>query len=84
MKIDETEMIRRKRMAELNQAAAARAELEKQYGKVWDSDQLRAEFKVIGFMAPFVVVKKTSTGEKGSLEFQHDPRFYFNYQADRL
>ena len=70
-------------MAELNQAAAAREGLEKEYGKVWSSDQLRAEFEVIGFMAPFMVVKNKSTGEKGSLEFQHDPRFYFNYQADR-
>jgi hypothetical protein len=83
MKIDETEMIRRKRMAELNQAAAARAELEKRHGKVWDSAQLRVEFEIIGFMAPFVVVKKIAGGEKGSLEFQHDPRFYFNYKADR-
>ena len=83
MNIDETEIIRRKRMAELNAAAAARAELEKQYGKVWSSDQLRAEFKIIGFMAPFVMVKKIATGENGSLEFQHDPRLYFNYQADR-
>jgi hypothetical protein len=52
MKIDETEMIRRARMAELNQAAAARSELEKRYGKVWDSAQLRVEFEVKGFMAP--------------------------------
>jgi hypothetical protein len=83
MEIDETEMIRRQRMAELNQAAAARAELEKQYGKVWSSDQLRAEFEVKGFMAPLVVVKRLDTGEVGSLEFQHDPRFYFNYVADK-
>src|SRR5260221_57291 len=39
-------------MAELNQAAAAREALEKQYGKVWNSDELRAEFEPIGFMAP--------------------------------
>jgi hypothetical protein len=83
MKIDETEMFRRQRLAELNQARAARAELEKQYGKVWDSAQLRIEFEVKGFMAPFVVVKRLSTGEVGSLEFQHDPRFYFNYIADK-
>ena len=83
MKIDETEMIRRQRMAELNQAAAAREVLEKQYGKVWDSAQLRVEFQVKGFMAPFVVVKRLATGEVGSLEFQHDPRFYFNYVADK-
>jgi len=83
MKIDETEMIRRKRLAELNQAAAAREVLEKRHGKVWDSAQVRVEFEIIGFMAPYVVVKVRATGEKGSLEFQHDPRFYFNYIADK-
>jgi hypothetical protein len=83
MKIDETEEIRRKRLAELNQAAAARDILEKQYGKVWDSAQIRVEFEIVGFMAPFVVVKVRATGEVGSLEFQHDPRFYFNYVADK-
>jgi hypothetical protein len=82
MKIDETETYRRQRMAELNQAAAARAVLEKQYGKVWNSDEIRAEFEVIGFMAPFMVVKVKSSGKKGSLEFQHDPRFYFNFIED--
>ena len=82
MKIDETETIRRRRMAELNQAAAARAELEKQYGKVWNLEEIRAEFEVIGFMAPFMVVRVKATGKNGSLEFQHDPRFYFNFIGD--
>jgi hypothetical protein len=31
-------------------------------------------------MAPFVVVRRLSDGQKGSLEFQHHPRFYFNFQ----
>lgn len=80
--IDETEDFRRARQAELNAAQAARAELERVHGKVWDTDQVRAEFEVIGFMAPFMVVTERATGKKGSLEFQHSPRFYFNWQAD--
>ena len=83
MKIDETEKYRRQRMAELNNFAAAREALEKQYGKVWDSAQLRVEFEVKGFMAPLVVVKSLDNGEVGTMEFQNDPRFYFNYVADR-
>jgi hypothetical protein len=27
-----------------------------------------------------VVVRRRSDGGKGSLEFQHQPRFYFNFQ----
>jgi hypothetical protein len=58
-------------------------ELEAQYGKVWDTEGLRRDFTVIGFMAPFVVVKEKTTGKKGSLEFTHCPRAYFNWQEDR-
>ena len=38
--------------------------------------------EVIGFMAPLVVVRRKADGVKGSLEFQHQPRFYFNFVAD--
>jgi hypothetical protein len=34
---------------------------------------------VIGFLAPFVVVRRKIDGVKGSLEFQHHPRFYFGF-----
>ena len=48
----------------------------------WTIDQLCEEFEVIGFCAPFVVVKRKSDGVKGSLEFTHHPRVYFNFVAD--
>ena len=32
------------------------------------TDQLREEFEVLGFMAPFVVVRRKSDGKKSSLE----------------
>lgn len=80
---DETENIRRERQAQLNSEAAARAELEARYGQVWSSDELRAsQWEVVAFLAPFVMVRDKVTGKKGSLEFQHSPRFYFNFQAD--
>jgi hypothetical protein len=79
---DETENYRRARQAQLNYEASLRAPLEAQYGKVWDNIQLRRDFDVIGFMAPLVAVRERATGKKGSLEFQHSPRFYFNWQQD--
>jgi hypothetical protein len=48
----------------------------------WDTDQLREEFDVIGFLAPFVVVRRKSDGAMGSMEFNHSPRFYFNFVKD--
>jgi hypothetical protein len=38
---------------------------------------------VIGFMAPLVVVRRKHDGKKGSLEFQHSPRFYFGFSPHR-
>lgn len=76
---DSTEPIRRQRLAEINNEPSSREALEAIYGQVWDSDQLRADFEVIGFMAPLVVVKRRSDGKKGSLEFQNEPRLYFNF-----
>lgn len=87
MQDDPTESIRRARVRELNQgldpqAAQRRAELEAQYGKVWTTKEMAEEFEGIGFAAPFIVVKRKSDGQKGSLEFTHMPRFYFNWIAD--
>jgi hypothetical protein len=48
----------------------------------WDTKALQAEFQVIGFAAPFVVVRRRSDGVKGTLEFTHQPRTYFSFQAD--
>ena len=79
---DETEPIRRARLIEINAEPGSRKALEARYGKVWDTNELAADFQVIGFLAPFVVVRRTADGAKGSLEFQHDPRFFFNFQKD--
>jgi len=69
-------------MAELN-PGADRIELERRHGRVWNLRELAASFIIIGFMAPFVVVRRKVDGVIGSLEFQQDPRFYFNWQVDR-
>ena len=77
---DPTEPPRRERLAEINAEPGSRKTLEAQYGQVWDTQQLAEDFEVLGFMAPYVVVRRKADGAKGSLEFQHEPRFYFNWQ----
>ena len=79
---DETENYRRARQAQLNQDAAVREELIQSYGQIWDTQALGQDFEVLGFLAPFVIVKDRKTGKKGSLEFQHSPRFYFSFVVD--
>ncbi len=73
------EAIRRQRVAELNAAPGSRENLELKYGKVWDTAQLSRDFEVLDFQTPYVIVKRRSDGARGSLEFQHMPRFYFNW-----
>lgn len=79
---DPTETARRERVAEIIAEPGSRETLELQCGQVWDTNALRQDFDVLGFMAPFVVVRRKSDGRRGSLEFQHNPRFYFNWQPE--
>ena len=76
---DPTEPFRRQRLAEINSQPGSREALEAQHGQVWNTEELSRDFEVIGFMAPLVVVRRKSDGVKGSLEFQHSPRIYFNF-----
>jgi hypothetical protein len=79
---DPTEGIRREMVAEINAKPGSRAALEAKHGQVWDTDQVRDEFEVIGFMAPLVVVRRKSDGVTGSLMFQHNRRFYFEFKPE--
>jgi hypothetical protein len=56
-----------------------RAELEAQHGEVLDTQQMTEKYSVQGFSAPFVVVVRKEDNKRGSLEFTHMPRFYFNF-----
>lgn len=47
----------------------------------WNTEQLRDDFEVLGFQAPYVVVVRKRDGVKGSLQFTHYPRLYFGWQA---
>ena len=81
--IDETEDIRKQMLADINAQPGSREYLESQHGEVWDTQQLSGDFDVIGFAAPLVVVRRKSDGQKGSLCFQANPRFYFGFEPHR-
>jgi len=80
--LDPTEGSRQKRLEQINAEPGSRTLLEDVYGQVWDTVELQRDYIVIGFLSPFVVVRRRDTGEEGSLEFQHQPRFYFNYRSN--
>jgi len=78
-----TETIRRQRLVEINAEPGSREALEARYGRVWTTDELAEDFEVIGFMAPLVVARRKADGMKGSLEFQHSPRLYFDWKPHK-
>jgi hypothetical protein len=80
---DPTETIRRRQLAEINTQPGSREALEARHGKVWDTQELARDFQVEGFLAPYVVVRRKSDGQRGSLMFQHNPRLYFGFEPHR-
>lgn len=79
MSNDPTETARREMIA-TGQPAADLAEELGINGPTWTTEQLQQEFSVTGFAAPFVIVRRKSDGAKGTLEFTHSPRIYFNFE----
>ena len=79
---DLTEYMRREMVDRINSNPSDRALLEERWGKdnVWDTHELMEHFEVKGFMAPYCLVIKKLTGEKGSVMFQHSPRLYFHWE----
>ena len=83
--MDKTEGFRRNAVADINSRVesddevAERSRLEGIYEGVWNTEEATELFEFTGFMAPYVVVKRKSDGVKGTLEFQHMPRFYFKF-----
>ncbi len=76
----EIETIRHQMVQEINANPSEREKLESEHGQVWTTRELGNDFDVIGFLAPLVVVVRKSDKQKGSLLFQHSPRFYFHFQ----
>jgi hypothetical protein len=51
-------------------------------GPTWDTQALQRDYEVLGFAAPFVVVRRRADGVRGTLEFTHSPRVYFGWVPD--
>jgi hypothetical protein len=51
--------------------------------QVWDTTEMRRDFDVTGFLAPFVVVRRKDDGAVGTLEFAHTPRYYWGFTPDQ-
>jgi hypothetical protein len=76
------EQIRVELNDEINKKPKTRQQLEADGEKVYDASELQAEFTVHGFLAPYVFATRKSDGKKGTLMFQHGPRFYFGFEEE--
>lgn len=79
---DETEEIRRHQAEQINSILGSREFLENLHGEVWNTQELQEEFEVLGFLAPYCIVRRRSDGIRGSVMFQHSPRFYFHFEPE--
>lgn len=81
--MDKESQIRAHLAQEINSRAGDREALEAEHGKVWNTWELQEDYVVEGFAAPFVLVTCKKTKRKGTLLFQHAPRFYYSFQPSR-
>jgi hypothetical protein len=79
---DPTESIRREMVAQINAVEGSREYLESRHGQVWTTDELQQEFEVLGFQAPFVIVRQKSDGVRGTLLLQNSPRLFFGWEPE--
>ena len=84
MRPDPTEDTRRSLVSDACDNPMSREALEAQYGKVWDTAELSADFKVTGFLAPFCAVERKADGKTGTVMFQHSPRFYYGFEEGHV
>jgi|TARA_R110000787_G_scaffold49013_4_gene117648 hypothetical protein len=66
----------------LMEAIHMRDELLEDWPQVWGPDEFRDDFQVIGFAAPLAVVRRKKDGLRGTVLFQHNPRFYFGFMVE--
>ena len=51
-------------------------------GEVLSTTELVSKYEVRSFLAPMVFLTNRATGKKAVAEFQHMPRYYFNFQEN--
>ena len=60
-----------------------KTELESDFDDVVDTAELKENYTVQSFLAPFVIVTRKSDGAVGTMEFTHDPRYYYRFIEDK-
>lgn len=59
-------------------------ELTTLYKDVWNVEKVREEFDILSFYKSNVIVKRKKDKQLGTLDYQHSPRFYYNFIIENL
>lgn len=81
-RVDPTEGIRRKLTSIINAGALTKEQFAEHGIEALTTEEVAREYEITGFAAPLVAARRRSTGERGSLYFQHHPRLYFAWEPD--
>ena len=76
----DVDLLRAKMTTEINANAKSREVLAAEFGSVYNTNELMEHYEIISFAAPFVYGVDRATKKKGTLIFQHNPRFYHSFK----
>ncbi len=79
---DPTEGIRRTLAHAINAGALTKEQFAEYGIEALTTEEVAQKFEIIGFAAPLVIAHQRTTGERGSLYFQHHPRLYFAWEPE--
>jgi hypothetical protein len=77
---DPTLKTRRRWNAQINDRVRSREELKDIWGEALNHLELRRRFNHFFFCNPVLVCRRKSDGQRGTLLFQWNPRFYFRWK----
>ena len=80
MIFDPTFQMRQRWNEQINDRVRSRQELEEIWGQVIDHLEMRRRFNQFFFANPVLVCRRKSDGQRGTMLFQWQPRFYFRWK----
>jgi hypothetical protein len=72
-------MKKRKKARRIMPPPRTRTDLEQEFGKVWDTQELATEFVITSIIGLEVVVRRKADNVVGMLSYQNEPRLYYRF-----
>lgn len=71
--------MRRRKLRRIAPPHRTKAELEQEFGKVWDMQALAQEYVITSIIGNTVVVRRKADDVVGTLQHQSNPPLYFGF-----